>query len=63
MEIVAASLALEKEIKNLADELKNKINSLSITFSGIASLLENLFRLRRIASKQAKRKQCPARGR
>jgi len=40
--IVAASLALEKEIKNLADELKNKVNSLSITFSGIASLLEKL---------------------
>lgn len=40
--IVAASLAVEKEIKNLADELKNKINSLAITFTGITTLLEKL---------------------
>lgn len=49
--IVAAALSIEREVKGLADDLKNKVNALSITFAGIVALMEKFIEYKRESRK------------
>ena len=52
LKIVSTALSIEREIKGLADDLKSKVTALSVTFAGMAALLEKFIQYKRESRKE-----------